>query len=608
MTMLRRFTTLLILVLGAAMAASAQDVSFSVNSPGNVIQGRKFALTFRLKNATANPPKAPQLDNCELLYGPATSTMSSTSYVNGRMSSSTSVDYTFTYVANGPGKVTVPPVAISAGGKQYTSQQISFQIYPADKDAPDASASQGGNSRRPVHVDDIDTQTPGPVSDKDLFVRVSLSRDHVYEQEAIIATIKVYTKYSISGFMSTTQPSFDGFITEELPVNNELQPDHFNGQNYYSAELKKAIIYPQKSGKLTISSGKYDVTIVQYRNVSMGFFTTREPVEQKVRTQSNSVTVNVEALPSPAPEGFCGAVGRYNISTELTPTRLLTNEAANYKLTITGTGNIKLITEPQIAFPHGFDEYTPNKEVDARFNGSDMTGSAVIDYTIVPQEVGKVSIPAMPFTYFDPMKREYVTLYTTPYDINVGRGANAAAPADQKQIDTSIKDILHIKTKHSSPVDSSGYVFTAGYYWCIWIAALIALVAIVIIYNKKLQLSADVRRMQLTRATKLARKRFKLAHAAMNAHDSEKFHAELAKALWGYLSDKLGIPASQLLRDNISAALTEHGADEETVKNVINIVDDCEMARFTPTGSDSEMADLYAKAEGVVKQMENIKK
>ncbi|MDE7124927.1 MAG: BatD family protein, partial [Muribaculaceae bacterium] len=285
-----------------------------------------------------------------------------------------------------------------------------------------------------------------------------------------------------------------------------------------------------------------------------------------------------------------------------------TNEAANYKLTIKGTGNIKLITEPVIPFPHGFDEYTPNKEVDARFNGNDMTGSAVIDYTIVPQEVGKVKISAVPFSYFDPSKGEYITLETQSYEVNVGRGANAPVSAEQKQIDTSIKDILHIKTKHESAYNTGSPVFFRLYYWSIYLMAMVLLIIVIAVYRKHMIINADVRRRQLTRATKLAKKRFKSAAAAMHSHQNEKFYEELSKALWGYLSDKLGIPASQLLRDNISSALTQHGADEDTIKNIIAIIDECEMARFTPAHSEEEMSGLYDSAVGVINQMENIKK
>ena len=603
--MVKRFTILISVLLSISLHGIAQDVSFSVNSPGNVIQGRNFSLTFRLKNAQAAAPKAPQLPHCELIYGPATSTMASSSYINGQMTSSTSIDYTFTFRAIEPGKVTVPPVTITANGKQMKSQEITFTIFPMDSDTPQQGSS--ANQRPQVHVDDINTQTPGPVSPQDLFVHISLSRDRVYEQEPIIASIKVYTKFRISSFLANTQPSFDGFMSEELPVNNELTPDHFNGQNYYSAELKKVIIYPQKSGKLSITSGKYDITVVQYENVSMGFFTTRQPVERKVVTSSNSVSINVLPLPEPKPARFNGAVGKFSIESSLSPERLLTNEAATYSLTIKGTGNIKYITEPEIEFPHGFDEYTPRKEIDAAFNGSNMTGTAKIDYTIVPQEMGKAVIPSVPFVYFNPSTKEYVTLSTKEYNVNIGRGANAPASVEQKAIDKSMSDILHIKSQHAPAIDTGHYVFNTFLYWAIYIISIIVLVTIIVIYRKQMRLNSDLRRRQLARANKEARRRFKMAKDAMSSQKRDIFYEEISKALWGYLGDKLGIPASQLLRDNISQQLSDIGAQQATINSVIDIIDQCEMARFTPVQSENEMDNVYNEAINTVKQLENIK-
>lgn len=601
----KRFILIFFAVLAAILPMAAQDASFSVNSPGNVIEGRRFALTFRLKNGDTSAPKAPQLDHCDLLYGPAVSTMTSSSYVNGHHTSSRATDYTFTYVAREAGKVNVPAVSVVVSGKQLSSQPISFTIFPADKDNSASAGSQ--NSRQQVHVDDIDTQTPGPVSSDDLFVKVFVSRDKVYEQEAIIATIKVYTKFRISGFLANTQPSFDNFISEELPVNSELQPDNYNGQNYYSAELKKAIIYPQKAGKLTITSGKYDITVVQYQNVSMGFWTTREPVERKVVTSSNTVSVNVQALPEPRPVGFSGAVGNFTIASELTPQRLLTNEAANYVLTIKGTGNIKLLSEPVIEFPHGFDEYTPKMDVDARFTGSDMTGSAVIDYTIVPQEVGTFTIPAVPFSYFNPQTGKYVELSTEPYNVKVGRGANSPAVVEQKTIDNTMTDILHIKTTHAPLSRDFSPVIHKGWYWLLYVLCIAVLVAIIAVYRKQLKLNSDVRQRQLSRANKLARRRFKAANAALSAHQNDRFYQEIAKALWGFISDKLGIPASQLIRDNIASQLSQAGADETQIQSVITILDECEMARFTPQHSEADMSQFYEKAIDVVKQLSSLK-
>ena len=172
-------------------------------------------------------------------------------------------------------------------------------------------------------------------------MRIILSKSKAYEQEAIECTIKLYTKYSISSFMSTTQPSFDGFLIEELDLKSSLnQIENYKGQNYMTAILKKCIIFPQKSGKLTINSGKYDITVVQYERVNLGFFSDTRPIEKKIKVSSNSATVNIDPLPLPQPDGFYGAVGKFSIDSKLQGTSFRTNEASSLIYTIKGTGNI----------------------------------------------------------------------------------------------------------------------------------------------------------------------------------------------------------------------------------------------------------------------------
>lgn len=174
--------------------------------------------------------------------------MTSMQFVNGRQSSSTSITYTYTYRAEKAGSVTVPAVSVNCDGKQLTAQSAKFTILPPDKTAPSA----GGSG---VDVNDLNTQTTGrKVSPEDIFVRVSLNKSTAYEQEAIIATVKVYTKYNISSFRATQQPTFEGFLSEELDVPQQVEQEHYNGQNYTTAVLKRCIIFPQKTGKLTINS------------------------------------------------------------------------------------------------------------------------------------------------------------------------------------------------------------------------------------------------------------------------------------------------------------------------------------------------------------------
>ena len=593
--------SIILAFLAFALAAAAQ-VKFSLVNPRPTYEGQRFTITFRLSNATASAPKAPEIPNCTLLYGPSTSTMQSTQIINGQMSSSSSVDYTFTYRADKASTVTIPAVSVDVDGKKLSSSTAQLTIYAADK-AP--------QQQQPSHrIGDPTTSqrtNTASFSADDMFVRISLNRSSVYEQEAIVATVKVYTRREISSFQITSQPTFEGFLSEELNVDNSTQVENYNGKEYYTAMLKRCIIYPQKSGTLTINSGKYDVTLVDYDIVSNGFFQTRRPVEKHVTTQSNTATVKVLPLPEPKPASFNGAVGNFSASVELKPEQLRTNETSAYIINITGTGNIKYLKAPTLDLPASIDQYTPKTDIKADFTGSDMKGSYSINFTLVPQDPGTFDIPARQFTYFNPQDKQYHSIDLNGFTMKVAQGASVSSSVEQKAINKSVTDIRHIRPIGKLSHDLN-YTYRSGIYWLLYILAATALIAIFFIYRRHLKLNADVRGRKLARANKQANRRLKEARAAMAAHQSEKFYAELNRAMWGYLSDKLGIPASQLLRDNISSQLTEYGLGTEAVDGTITVLDECEMARFTPEHSDSEMQSLYEKAVAVIKSIENVKK
>lgn len=601
---IKRLTLFLLLAIGA-LSAFAQQASFALVPPRNVVQGRNFALTFRLSDGDANPPSAPQLDGCTLLYGPAMSTMQSTQIINGRMSTSSSIDFSFTYRADTPGTVNVPEVSVSCEGRTLKSRSTSFQILPGD------SPSQSHGGQPAPRADDPSTQTPGSVSADDLLVRVSFSKNTVYEQEPVVATIKVYTKYDISSFMSTTQPAFEGFLCEELPVTLETSMEHYNGQNYHTAVLKRLLLYPQNAGKLSVNSGKYDVTIVQYETVNMGFFRTQRPVEREITTSSNAATLLVKPLPEPRPVGFTGAVGQFSVSTTLEPELMRTNEASVYSYIVKGRGNIKYLAEPNVQFPAGIDAYTPKNDINANIvaGGTNMGGTFRTDYTIVPQEVGNFTIEGVPFVYFDPEKNEYVTLDVKDTSIRVLRGNSTATAPQQNTLDKTIDDILHIKPSDQEVQKLHiEYTFSTPLYWLAYSIVILILILLAVIYRRNIRLQADVVGRKLAKAGRVATKRLREAHAAMNAHDSDKFYAALAKALWGYISDKLSISASQLTRDNVYEKLHAYGLSDEATNQMLDVLDQCEMARFTPSHSDAEMAGLYDKAAAAIKNIEDVKK
>ena len=598
---MKRFHILFIYIaLIAIVANAAGNVNFTVKTPGRIYEGDKFPITFRLTNADGSDLKVSAIDGCTLLFGPSTSQSQSYSVVNGRAESSSAIEYTYYYRADKAGQFTIPAASVLADGKRLSTKPAQFTVHPrAERDTP--------ASQRPVAVDDVDTQTAGrKVNADDVFVRIILSRNSAYEQEAIGCTIKLYTKYSISSFMPTRQPSFDGFLIQELdvqPALNEIET--YRGQDYMTAILKRCIIFPQKSGKLTINSGNYDISVVQYDNVNMGMFQVRQPRETKIKVSSNTGSIDILPLPSPKPEGFNGAVGQFTVDSRLVGNSFRTNDPATLIYTISGTGNIKYLKEPQIDFPTEFEQYTPKSDIKTSVSGNEVSGTTTVEYTFVPQSVGNFTIGSDKFVYFDPAKRDYVTLNTPTYPIKVAKGLSSPAPTeDQKAIENKNSDIRHIYLGDKHPSMDHTLVVTTLMYWMLYLGLFIITIAIIVANRARARRNADVSGMRTAKASKVASRRLKTAGKYLSAGDNDKFYEEMLRALWGYLSDKLTIPLSQLNRQNIVERLSEKGYSAEATSSIVNVLDECEMARYTPDSS-SRMDSVYDEG---VKAINNLEK
>lgn len=592
----------LIVALFVSIASMAQ-ASLEILPPRAVAEGGKFNVTVRLKNGEGKP-KAPEIPNCKLLYEGGTSTQQSISFSGGRQESLLIIDYTYVYQALKAGTVTIPPVSVNSGGKQLTSNSVQFTILPPDKNAPSQGNAPGAAQQTPQSANDI------KISPEDMFIRVNLNRTQVYEQEPIVATVKIYSKLNISAFRTLNQPTFEGFFSEELPVSREPSYEHINGNNYTSLELRKVILYPQKSGKLNIESGKYELTLVQYINRQIGFgFIDRVPVEKTINTESNSASITVIPLPSPKPDSFSGAVGSFTAHAEMDPLELRTNEATSYILNVKGTGNLKYLTTPKLDAPEGFDSFTPKTDIDAKFTGNDMSGTYNVNYTLVPQHPGTFTIPAGKFTYFNPKDKEYHVIDLPAFSLKVAQGAAVETGTEQTSIISGMTDIRYLRPIKDSDIHKQHQsTFRTWWYWTLYVLCALALASSIFAYRRHIRLHQDIQGLKTARANKMASKRLRAAKQFMARKESDKFYMELNQAMTGYLSDKLGIPASQLLRENISQKLSERGLSENDILSTIDILDECEMARFTPEHSESEMSNLYARAASAIKAIESAKK
>ena len=599
---MKRYISLIFLITLLGFVARGADVSFTVKAPGRVYEGDRFAVTFRLTNARGSDLKVPEIEGCRLIYGPAQSTSQSYQVINGRAESSSAVEYTYYYKADKAGTFTIPAASVVADGKRMSTNPVKFTVHEAaDRSTP--------GSQRPVDVDDPDSQTAGrKVNADDVFVRIILSRPSAYEQEAIACTIKLYTKYSISSFLPTRQPAFDGFLIQEMdvqPALNEIET--YRGQQYMTAILKHCIIFPQKSGRLTINSGNYDISVVQYDNVNMGMFQVRQPREQKIKVSSNSASIDIKPLPQPRPEGFNGAVGKFEVDSRLVGNSFRTNDPATLIYTIKGTGNIKYLKEPAIDFPSEFEQYSPKSDIDTHVVGNDVTGTMTVEYTFVPQSVGNFTIGSDKFVYFDPSAGKYVTLNTPTYPIKVTKGLSApAATDDQKAIENKNSDIRHIYLGDKQPSMSHPIIVMQTWYWLVYAALAVIAGAIIVANRKRAKRNADVTGRRLAKASKVAKKRLKAAAAYLKTGDADKFYEEMLRALWGYLSDKLAIPTSGLNRENVEAAMLDKGYTPEAIKPIMQVLDDCEMARYTPQ-SPAQMDSVYTAGTRAINNIENSK-
>ncbi len=590
----------LIISLLIALTANAA-ISFKAQNPGTVLEGDKFQITFTLQGGEGSGFRGPRLDGCKLITDRGTSSFSSYQSINGVVATSARIDYTCVYRAEKAGKVNVPAVSITVDGKQYKSQPFSFTISKNT-----GKPNQRIHQQKSLFDEEYETHTPDAITGTELFVKIMLSKESAYEQEPIECVIKLYTQYGIESFMPTTQPSFDGFLIEEIPIQNQqVQEESYNGKRYNTAILKKCIICPQKSGKLTINSGKYDLTAIKHETVSFGFghAMSRMPIREKLSISSNSATINILPLPQPQPENFSGAVGQFTVDSKLNSNSFRTGESASLLYVVSGTGNLKYIKEPTIEFPAEFELYTPKSDSKIDVTGGTMKGTVTFEYTFVPQNVGKFQIPEQDFVYFDPTQKEYVTLKSKSLAIDVAKGLGV----NQQDVEIKNSDISDIKHGINNLTTTTKLYFYTFGYWIIYLLLIAITFVFIKQYKKHLRLNADIVGLRLAKANKVAKKRLKLAHKLMSTNKNKEFYEEIVNALWGYLSDKLSIPASQLLRENVSAVLVEYGADESLTKSVIEILDECDMALYSPQSSENKIGDIYNKTVSVINNIETIK-
>ena len=597
--------------MAVAQVAAAQEIS--VQAPQSVYQGDNFTVRF-VVNTQVKDFRGPTFKGFSTLAGPNTSTSTSISFVNGQMSNSTSMTFTYTLRADLEGTYTVGTASCSADGKKLTSKPFTIKVEKLSAAQQKQRQQQQQQQRQAFDPWSQQPAQAADIDEKTLFARASINKSNPYQGEQVIITYKIYTQVPISQFTIDKLPGNKGFWAEDLSEGRKVKQyeETIDGRRYQVAEIRRGALFAQESGKLTVEPLDLNVlAMVQSQRRRTGsiwdlfddpFFNAHQAVERPLST--NRLSVNVRPLPN-VPADFSGAVGRFDVKGGLNLDRVKANEAVSYRITVSGSGNLMLIDAPKPEFPSAFEVYDPQINDNIKKGENGISGSRTYEWVLIPRTKGKYTIPAYNFTYFDPQSGQYVTRRVEAQTIDVEKGdahstAVAVGKDDVRLLNSDINYIhptgrLH-KVRHE---EHAGWGF-----WAV-AAAIVLLTAAILVGGRRRQAAEqDVAGMRRKRAIRMARKRLKRAEAHLRDDKTESFYEEIYRAIWGCLADKYSIELSRLGRDTVSACLADKQVPESQQQSIMQVLQDVDMARFAPGDARSQMQRIYDEALDMIVGLE----
>ena len=597
---------LILLICSQVCATFAQGVEFKASAPAQVIMGKPFQLTYTV-NQRAKDLRAPEFEDFDYVAGPYTSQSSSTSFVNGKRTSSFALTYTYTLMANKEGTFMIPPATIKVDGSQYSSNGVRITVLPPDQPTQTSAASQSRNTNQSSATSQ--QRETSQTSAENIFMRTLVSKTKVHEQEVILLSYKLYfAGVDVAQMTNNTRlPEFKGFLKQELEMGEiQTELEHYNGRNYQTAVLYRALLFPQRSGELVIEPAQFEAILrvqnrAQVRSIFDDFFGSYTTVSKQL--VAPKVTIHVASLPAGKPAGFSGGVGQFSINSTISSTNLQANEAVTLKLTVQGTGNMKLLKTLAVDWPEGFEVYDPKVTNNFQNTTSGVTGTKIIEYLAIPRAGGTYTLPPVKFSYYDPQADSYKTLTTPEYTIQVARTATEETSAtvvnnyvqkeDIQQLGTDIRYIYTGDLERGARIQKQGQVtFGSWLFWLWYIMPTLLAAVLFIVFRKQIKENADITRVRYKKANKIAQRRLKNAERLLKENQKEQFYEEIERAAWTYLSDRLSVPTAQLGKENIAQILAAKSVSEDIIKQLLHVLSTAEFARYAPI-SDHAMQDIY---------------
>lgn len=569
-----------------------QEATFTATvNKNNVGVNETFKITFTLTNADGRSFRPPSFANFNVVGGPEQGT--TMQIVNGNMTRSSNFSY---YLQpQQEGTYTIGAATIQVNGQAMNSNSVTIKV---------AAGSGGGSGQgKAKSVEDIVAEN--------VFVRLFVDKQSVYQGEQITATFKLYTRLDISNTTLSESPAFKGFWTQDLdlPPNVTFKPEVYQGVQYNVAVVKKVALFPQVSGKLEIDP----MVLETYARVQVeapswnNFFGRYQDVEFKFK--SNTQTIDVKPLPTAGKTSdFIGFVGDLSMDMTLDKTETETDDPITLSLNFDGTGNLRMLEVPEIDLPKDFEVFDP-KTTESISKAGTIKGKKGYDYLIIPRRPGTFKLPPIKLQYFDLEKEEYVTLSTPETMLTVtgepsASGTGGVSGLNKEEVELIGQDIRYINTGDPDLKQKGQFFLGSIQFFGMALAPFLLFFIFLAVRRRQESLSGNQALRKRKKATKIASLRLKEAKGYLDNEMKRQFYDATSRAIWGYLGDKLNINPSALSRDKVRDVLAEKGVPSELSDRLAKLLDDCEMALFAPTAGGGGMQEVYDRAKDIIDQLE----
>ena len=584
-----RLVSIFILFILMGIGVQAQ-VSFVVKASKKTLGiNERLRIDFEM-NEDGDNFVPPSFKGFNVVGGPNQSI--SNSWINGKRSYSKT--YSYFLAPKSQGTFSINQATIEIDDQIYKTTPLKIIITEA------VSKPKDGNSA-------------DYVASENVHLIAEVSKSNPFLNEAITIVYKLYVSNDVSitrSWQELDTPKFQDFWSQYIEEKREQQiyETTYEGKPYRYVILKKAVLYPQKTGELTIEPLTLDVPIDVQGN-TRDIFGRRRMTRVNRTISAGKRIINVKPLPTEGrPDDFSGAVGNFNFSVSVNKTMLDANEALELKIRTKGIGNLKLFNLPSLTLPSSLEVYEPVRDNKVAINIKGMNGFISDTYTIIPQYKGSYPIRPISFSYFDVTSSKYKTIISDEIVVKV---QNGPVPNQLTEVNKSLStendlpltnnQFKYIKTSTKFISMNDLVFFKTFKFWCLLSIPFVFIPIIILIGNTRRKRLNDIEGRRYRIATRLAKKY--LSEAKNNIGKQELFYDSLERALHNYLKAKLAIVTSEFSKEKIIELLTDRKVEKNVVSDFEGLLKSCEFARYTPTSNVAIQQD-YNKAVKVISSID----